>query len=227
MLQDKDISKEDCISIINKITFEEFNNYAKNININALLYWLSTQTEEVVRTTLKLEPYINKLIDKFGAKAGLNINSDRKFLATGMTIKIMKSIYSRGVSYNVVKKIPYKKGLIINNIDIIESIIFEIINAGYKHWEWKQVFYEFFKRIDKQQLRGKDKLKKDPTKIMTIAYFRMIATEHFYKRSKEFEDNLTKSDIAFLVEDTIKKQLVTDKKLEIQLKADNFNSYKR
>lgn len=219
------ISKEDCISFINKITFEEFNNYSKNININALLFWLSKQTEKVIRTTLVLESYINKLIDKFGTKAGININSDRKFLATAMTIKIVKSIYSKGVSYKIENKMSYKKGLIINNMDIIESIIFELVSAN-QRWEWSQVFYEFFRRIDKTQLKGKDRLKKDYRKIMTIAYFRMIANEHFYEKAKVFEDKLTKSDITFLVEDTIKNQLVSDKELDAQLKADNFNSYK-
>ena len=211
-------------AFINRITFNEFNNYIKNINLSALLNWLSMQTEETQRNTLHIEPQINKIIDKYGEQAGININSDRKFLAVGLSIKIMKAIYNQKATLDINETIGYKEGLIKNNIDIIEQIIFELVSSGQKKWKWVNVFNIFFKRIDKKQLRGKDKLKKDYTKIMSKAYFRMIAQKYIYEKSLDFETRINKKDINALVDDTLNKKLEDVRRYE--LNNDTFHLHK-
>ena len=215
---------EEYKSLIKKVTFEQFVNYTNNIKLGALYIWLGYQTEDVQRIVLALEPYMNQLIDKYGDKAGINL-SDRKFYAVGLSIKIVRNIYFNisSLDANEAKKVCYKEGLIKNNIDIIENIIFEIMSQGNSKWQWSQVFQIFFKRLDKAQLRGNDKLKKDPHKIMTEAYFRMLVNKYFYEKARKFDENIKKSDVISLVEDKFKQ--TNDIKRMIQ--ADEFISYRR
>lgn len=219
-----EITKDKYVSFINHITLSEFNNLIKNINLVGLLKWLSSQTEDVIKTTLKLEPYTNKLIDKYSSVSdNKNINTDRKYYAVGLSIKIMKSMYSRTVTIKYVEDVPYKEGLVKNNIDIIEQIIFEILNAGYKKFKWSQVFKEFFKRIDKTQLKGNDKLKKDCSKIMSLNYFRETAKKYIFEKSKVFDDRIKKKDIISLIENDLQKA----KQAEFAIHSDVFSSDRR
>lgn len=219
-----EITKDKYVSFINRMTLNEFNNYMKNINLVGLMKWLSTQSENTIRETLKLEPYANKLIDKYSSMSdNKNINNDRKFYAVGMSIKIMKAMYKRDISIKYTEDIPYKQGLVRNNIDLIEDIIFEILNSGYKRFKWSQVFKEFFKRLDKKQLKGNDKLRKDCTKIMSLNYFRETAKKYIYEKSQQFDGRIKKSDIISLIESDLEKA----KKAEFAIRSDVFSSDKR
>lgn len=221
------MEKEQCESFIKRITLEEFNNLIKNINMSALLTWLSFQTEDTQKLVFSIQFYVNKLIDKYGERAGLDTRKDRAFLAFGMSIKILKQISSQRVVQEIDKKVPYKEGIIKNNVDIIERIIFELITHGQgnQKWQWEDVFNEFFKRIDKRFLRGNDKLKRDYTKIMTLSYFRMMSKKHIFEKARMFEENIRKADIDKLIEDSIKTSNTRAKETEFMLKADEFNSY--
>lgn len=210
-------------ALANKVTFEQFVNYTDNIKMSALLNWLGSQTEDVQRTVFELEPYMNRLIDKYWEKAGIDI-SDRKFLAVGLSIKVVRNIsFNISSSVKETKTDGYKEGLIKNNIDIVENIIFEFMANGYKNWKWSHVFQVFFKRIDKSQLRGNDKLKKDPTKIMTVAYFRMLVNKYFYEKSRKFDEKLKKSDVISLVEEKFKRNT----EVKNMINNNQFVSYSR
>jgi len=221
------MEKEQCESFIKRITLEEFNNLIKNVNMSALLTWLSFQTEDTQKLVFSIQFYVNKLIDKYGERAGLDTRKDRAFLAFGMSIKILKQISSQRVVQEIDKKVPYKEGIITNNVDIIEHIIFELITHGKKKWQWEDVFNEFFKRIDKRFLRGNDKLKRDYTKIMTLSYFRIMAKKHIFEKARMFEENIRKADIDKLIEDSIKSSNARAKETEFMIKADEFNSYNK
>lgn len=219
------MEKEQCESFIKRITLEEFNNLIKNINMSALLTWLSFQTEDTQKLVFSIQFYVNKLIDKYGERVGLDTRKDRAFLAFGMSIKILKQISSQRVVQEIDKKVPYKEGIIKNNVDIIERIIFELITHGNQKWQWEDVFNEFFKRIDKRFLRGNDKLKRDYTKIMTLSYFRIMAKKHIFEKARMFEENIRKADIDKLIENSIKTSNARVRETEFMLKADEFNSY--
>lgn len=219
------MEKEQCESFIKRITLEEFNNLIKSVNMSALLTWLSFQTEDTQKLVFSIQFYVNKLIDKYGERAGLDTRKDRAFLAFGMSIKILKQISSQRVVQEIDKKVPYKEGIIMNNVDIIERIIFELITNGEKKWQWEDVFNEFFKRIDKRFLRGNDKLKRDYTKIMTLSYFRIMAKKHIFEKARMFEENIRKADIDKLIENSIKTSNARARETEFMLKADEFNSY--
>ena len=219
------MEKEQCESFIKRITLEEFNNLIKSVNMSALLTWLSFQTEDTQKLVFSIQFYVNKLIDKYGERAGLDTRKDRAFLAFGMSIKILKQISSQRVVQEIDKKVPYKEGLIKNNIDIIERIIFELITHGNQKWQWEDVFNEFFKRIDKRFLRGNDKLKRDYTKIMTLSYFRMMSKKHIFEKARMFEENIRKADIDKLIENSIKTSNARARETEFMLEADEFNSY--
>ena len=212
-------------SFINKVTIEEFITLSKNINMSALLTWLSLQSEETQKLVFSIQFHINKLIDKYGELAGLDVKKDRAFLAFGMSIKLLKQIYSQRTVENIDKKIPYKEGIIKNNTDIIEQIIFELVTHGDKKWQWEDVFREFFRRIDKRFLRGNDKLKRDFTKIMTLSYFRMMAKKHIFEKSRQIEENIRKADIDKLIEECIKTRHSKAEETKNMVAADEFNSY--
>ena len=221
------MEKEQCKSFIKRITLDEFNNLIKNINMSALLTWLSFQTEDTQKLVFSIQFYVNKLIDKYGERAGLDTRNNRSFLAFGMSVKILKQISSQRAVDNIDKKVPYKEGIIKNNVDIIERIIFELVSNGNKKWQWEEVFKEFFKRIDKRFLRGNDKLKRDCSKIMTLSYFKMMAKKHIFEKSRQFEENIRKADIDKLIEDSIKSSNARAKETEFMIKADEFNSYNK
>lgn len=221
------MEKEQCKSFIKRITLDEFNNLIKNINMSALLTWLSFQTEDTQKLVFSIQFYVNKLIDKYGERAGLDTRNNRSFLAFGMSVKILKQISAQRAVDNIDKKVPYKEGIIKNNVDIIERIIFELVSNGNKKWQWEEVFKEFFKRIDKRFLRGNDKLKRDCSKIMTLSYFKMMAKKHIFEKSRQFEENIRKADIDKLIEDSIKSSNARAKETEFMIKADEFNSYNK
>lgn len=222
------ITDNELIGLIKKITSAEFAEYITSMNKRALIVWFSLQTEETQQKIMSLENQVFKLVDKYqDISKYLELTRDnRDYIVHCLTIKICKHISNNTVSHIILEPphIGYKESIIKNNIDIVESIIYESIKRGNKNWKWSTVMQEFFYRLDKKFLKGNDKLKKDCTKIMTLTYFRDMSLKYLFTKSKRLEEYLTKADINNLAEQKLAEALAMQDDTKTNLQSDVFNS---
>lgn len=149
----------------------------------------------------------------------------REYVLLGLCIAIGKHIADNSLSITYREKnVGYKEKMIKENVNLIESIIFDQVASSNNHWKWADVHKEFFKRLDKKYLRGNDKLKRDFTKIMTVSYFRRITNKYIYTKSARTNDYLTKAELNTLVNEHVAS--LVDKYAESSevINANEFNS---
>lgn len=222
------ITDKDLVSLMKKITSAQFAEYVSSMNTRALVVWFSIQNEETQAKIMSMQAQTNKLIDKYYKISSILklTRENREYILFCLNIKICKHISDNTISRIILEpvRVGYKEGLIKNNIDIVENIIFESIRIGNKNWKWDNVMQEFFRRLDKKFLRGNDKLKKDCKKIMTLTYFRDMSLKYLFTKSKRLEEYLTKNDINNLAEQKLAEALAKQKEVKTAVTNDIFNS---
>ena len=222
------IQENKLTSLIKKITSAQFAEYVASMNTRALVVWFSLQTAETQAQIMFMQAQTNKLIDKYHdiSKVLELTRENRDYIAFCLNIKICKHISDNTVSHIVLEpqKLGYKESMICNNIDIVESIIFESISIGNKNSKWDNVMQEFFRRLDKKFLKGNDKLKKDYRKIMTLTYFRDMSLKYLFTKSKRLEEYLTKADINNIAEQKLAEALSNDEEVKFKVADDIFTS---
>lgn len=95
----------------------------------------------------------------------------------------------------------YKERLIYMNIGKVETLI---MGAEGK-WSWGAVYKAFIPLVH-DQLVGHDKLKRNPTEIMTPAYFLRIAKKYLFTEGTRDAREITKADITKLAAEQLAKQ---------------------
>ena len=224
------LTQNDFIRLTKRISYAEFANYISCLNVRALIVWLSLQDEKTQRAILNLEPHVYKLIEKYQELSRVNFklpDETRRYIILGLCIKIGKHIADNSLPkiYSSNNSVGYKEGIIKNNADIIENIIFEQVKRGNKKWQWSEVQKEFFQHLDKKCLKGNDKLKKDCFKIMTLTYFREMSIKYIFTKSKRLNEYMSKKDVNDLVEQQITKIMQNKKEVDSTINSDLFNTY--
>lgn len=228
------ISKDKLDESIKKIDKQLFKQLINSMNEQALFSYFALLDKETKQTILNLKPLIWKLINKYNSnrenKKEIKINdTNREYILLCLCIHIAKYISSKSfpriIDKSNLEHVGYKEGLIKHNIYIVEDLLIEYSKACRKY-NWSEIQQEFFKRLDKKQLRGSDKLKKDCTKIMTTVYFRTLSLKYVFSNDNNLQSFLKKKDLNKFIEDNILQMSAEQKELDFLLNNDVFNSYK-
>ena len=211
----------------------KFFEYINNMKIPALVGWFSLQSEETQQSIINLRDKVNDLIYKYVTKnddrnidiSVFNNKQRREYLIFGLCLAIGKHIADKSVGFSYVdENTGYKEKMIKENADLIETIIFDLVAHGRKHWRWADVHEEFFHRLDKKYLRGSDKRKKDYTKIVTVSYFRRMASKYIYTKSARTNDTLLKGELNNLIKEHVDALVNNYSDATEVINADEFSS---
>lgn len=223
IITDSDIQRE-LYSFTKNISKGKFLEFVNSMKIPALIGWFSLQNEETQESIINLRDKVKDLIYKYD-KSIFNNKHRLDYLIMGLSIAIGKHIADKGTGYSYVdENVGYKERMIRDNADLIESIIFDLVAHGRLHWKWADVHNEFFRRIDKKYLRGSDKRKKDFSKIVTIPYFRQMASKYIFSKSARTNDILLKCELNNLVKEHLSSMVNNYEEAINLIKADEFSS---
>ena len=221
------ISKDAFDEGIRKIDKQAFVSLVHSINEEGLFSYFALLDKETKQVILNLEPLVWKLANKYQGVLKIT-ESNRRYIILCLCIHIAKYISSKAVPTIIDERkqhIGYKEGLVKHNIFIVEDILMQYSKCGRKY-HWLHIQQEFFRRLNKNQLRGSDKLKKDCTKIITTVYFRSLAMKYVFANSKNLKSFLYKKDLDKFIEDNVIEMTENKKELETLIHNDVFNSYR-
>lgn len=220
------ISKDVFVESINKIDKQVFKSLINSLNEEALFSYFALLDKETKQVILNLEPVISKLINKYNLGFISITEENRRYIKLCLCIHIAKYISDK--SFPVIleeEKLGYKESLVKHNIHIVENLLMQYSKSNRKY-KWLEIQREFFKRLNKNQLKGNDKLKKDCTKIITTVYFRELALKYVFANSKNLKSFLYKKDVDKFIEDNVIQMAEDKKELEHLINNDVFNSYR-
>lgn len=188
--------------------------------IKALINWLSLQTIEIQILTFSLQDevikklQINEKVEKIKQE---NIGK-YNLLIICCCIEIMRNLKYEITDNNKIsnykpqakKSTKSKEYLVASNIDIIENMIMQTDS----HLRWSDIHRSFFKII-KPQLRGRDKLKRDAEKIMSLTYFIRTVKKYIFSNGERTADYFHKSDIKDLVDKARQNKIIENLSFDV------------